>query len=709
MCRWCSLRSRATASAQPTCARSGRRRTGASVRGPTPGPATIAVSTIGFIFVRRRVDVPATGTLDLIIPLAEGTGTYEESVTVSPAGPSAPAGDLRELSSGALQDLRGVAADDPVRAVQALPGVATGDDFQAEFSVRGSAYRHVGLVIDGVATPLLFHSVRAVEDTGSIAMINSDVVSRASLRTGSHPATHGNWLGATLEFDVREGSRDRLAVRGAVSGTNASTVVEGPLTRGRRGSWLVSLRKSYVDWLVRKIDPSIDGTIGFIDTQAKVTYDLTRRQNLQLLVLAGNATYRNIAARTANEISKASSTSTLGSVQWRYAGDRALVSTRLSVVGNRYLNRGVFFQERARGVTEASIGRADVTVPVGAWTIEAGANAERQDNTTIYKTFQGTSAANIRVRAERSAETTRTVTAGWASAGGRIGTVGITTGVRTSHDTYSGQSHAAPWLLVERDLGRTRLTLSAGRSVQYSGLDHIASAPEPLSPERAWLVDAGVKGAASEHLRWSATLFRRQERDILRRIDENRVVGGTRVFESTFPNVASTLAGTSRGVDLVLERRAERGPTGWVSYSWAHTRFDDRVTGEAFDGDFDQRHTLNAHLQQRLSYRFRVSAKFRYGSNFPLVGYFTGTHEALVLSTDRNRVRLPTYARLDLNGSRTFTFARSRLTLFVEIMNVTKRDNYGPSDGGIRNNLAAEDFTEKLIPLLPSAGILIEF
>ena len=42
-------------------------------------------------------------------------------------------------------------------------------------------------------------------------------------------------------------------------------------------------------------------------------------------------------------------------------------------------------------------------------------------------------------------------------------------------------------------------------------------------------------------------------------------------------------------------------------------------------------------------------------------------------------------------------------------MNVTNRDNYGPADGGIRANLAAEGFSEKLIPVLPSAGILVEF
>jgi hypothetical protein len=66
--------------------------------------------------------------------------------------------------------------DDPMRAMQALPGVATGDDFQSQFSVRGSAFREVGIVIDGTATPLLLHTIRNTNDTGSIAMINTDML-----------------------------------------------------------------------------------------------------------------------------------------------------------------------------------------------------------------------------------------------------------------------------------------------------------------------------------------------------------------------------------------------------------------------------------------------------------------------------------------------------------------------------------------------------
>ena len=67
-------------------------------------------------------------------------------------------------------------------------------------------------------------------------------------------------------------------------------------------------------------------------------------------------------------------------------------------------------------------------------------------------------------------------------------------------------------------------------------------------------------------------------------------------------------------------RRSAIGLSGWIGYMWSHTRVRDRLTAEAFDGDFDQRHTLNVVATQRLSYRTSVGAKLRIGSNVPLTG-----------------------------------------------------------------------------------------
>ena len=124
--------------------------------------------------------------------LSEGTTAYSESVTVTPdvfRAPPDPVPSSSVLGSAELQNLRGVLADDPLRAVQVLPGVATGDDLRSEFTVRGSDFRHLTFTVDGFATPYLLHTVRGVEDrgpTGSVAMINSDVLDDVTLLNGSY-------------------------------------------------------------------------------------------------------------------------------------------------------------------------------------------------------------------------------------------------------------------------------------------------------------------------------------------------------------------------------------------------------------------------------------------------------------------------------------------------------------------------------------------
>jgi hypothetical protein len=184
------------------------------------GPRRLRVSVVGYSVAERLVTVVAGEAADVTISLAGGTG-YSEAVTVSAerfrtADPGAPAQQV--LGSADIQNLRGVLADDPLRAVQALPGVATGDDLRSEFTVRGSNFSHMHLTLDGFTTPYLLHAIRAVEDessSGSVAMINSDILQDVALVSGGYVQRSGNRTGASVEFNVRSGSRERPQVRAA--------------------------------------------------------------------------------------------------------------------------------------------------------------------------------------------------------------------------------------------------------------------------------------------------------------------------------------------------------------------------------------------------------------------------------------------------------------------------------------------------------------
>jgi outer membrane receptor protein involved in Fe transport len=184
------------------------------------GPQTLLVSVVEYGLVRREVMVSAAEIVDVTIPVNEGASTYVEEVSVGAsrfreAEPGVSSQSV--LGSREILALRGLVADDPFRAVQVLPGVSTGDDFRAEFAVRGLGPGNIGISIDGVDSPLLFHTVRGVQDTGSLALINSDILESAALLAGPHPQRLNSHLGSRLDFTTRDGSRERLTVRGLVS------------------------------------------------------------------------------------------------------------------------------------------------------------------------------------------------------------------------------------------------------------------------------------------------------------------------------------------------------------------------------------------------------------------------------------------------------------------------------------------------------------
>ena len=171
---------------------------------------------------------PAGDVLDITIPIAAGTGTYSETVNVSGGADERTAPSQQVLRSNELQQLRGVITNDPMRAIHVLPGVATGDDLRSEFSVRGLPVRNMNFTFEGIATPLLVHTVQGVQDTGSIAMVNGDVLNEIALAAGSYPQRYGNHTGAELNFLMREGSRDRVRGQFRPSITDTSLVLEGP-------------------------------------------------------------------------------------------------------------------------------------------------------------------------------------------------------------------------------------------------------------------------------------------------------------------------------------------------------------------------------------------------------------------------------------------------------------------------------------------------
>jgi hypothetical protein len=686
---------------------------------PVPaGMRRLFVSVVGYILVRRDVQVLSGTSLDITIPLSEGTGTYTENVTVAADRfrETEPAvASQQVLGSADIQNLRGVLADDPLRAVQVLPGVATGDDLRSEFSVRGSDFMHMNMTVEGFSTPYLLHTVRAVEDrsaSGSVAMINSDILEDVTLLNGGYAQRYGDRTGAELDFRLREGSRERSQARIAVSGTSASVVGEGPLGREKRGSWLLTGRQSYLQLIVERLYPEGDGfNFSFRDTQAKVVYDLTPAQRVEFTMLAGNSKLEEQDEDLdAQDFFTGRNASAIGIGSWRLTRPRGILTARAMAAMNRFSNATTELVKIDRGHDKQFAGRLDGNVAVSRHIqVDTGLQAEWTNETRFRQRFSGG-----RYRPVNDFNDDATRTGAYVDLRATAGRLTVIPGVRADRWTLTGETTASPWVQGELKLS-PRMTLRGGTGIyrQFPEFDHVIGTlgSRNARASRAEQYDLGLEHRIAPSFRWQITAFDREERGFFRRpLAENRLVNGRVVRGQITAPYQATLEGFARGVELLLQRRSTNGISGWLAYSYSRIRTTDTATGETYWHDLDQRHAVNLYLSYRVTDRTSISAKARVGSNVPAPGYYIQQGSEYFLTTERNTLRLPTYSRVDVRANRTFNWAHKRLTLFAEVINLFDRDNVRFNPPGVNSTTRrVSNIFETMIPIVPSAGILIEF
>lgn len=682
------------------------------------GPQRLYVSVVGYILVRRAVTVRPGGTVDMTIPLTEGTGTYTETVTVAAdrfraAEPGVASQQV--LGSADIQNLRGVLADDPLRAVQVLPGVATGDDLRSEFSVRGSDFTHMSMTVDGFSTPFLLHTVRAVEDrssSGSVAMINSDILEDVTLLNGGYAQRYGNRTGAELDFRLREGSRERRQARLALSGTSASAVAEGPIGADKRGAWLVTARQSYLQLLVERLYDDGEGfNFGFADTQAKIVFDVTPSQHAEFTVLAGRSTLEERREDLdAQDLFTGRNASALAIGTWRLTRPRAVLTARALSAYNRFSNDTVEFVSLDKGHDRELAGRVDASVTVTSrLQADAGVQGDWTDETRFRQRFTGGRYRTINDFHGRGIRS-----GAYAQVRATAGPVTLVPGARADRWSLTGETTASPWLQADVKLPHGR-TIRGGTGVyrQFPEFEQVLGAlgSRDARAQRADQYDLGFEQRVGPALRWQITVFDREESGFFRRpAAETRLVNSRVVRGVTTAGFEANLEGFARGVELLVQRRSTRGVSGWLAYSYGRIRYNDGQTGETYWSDLDQRHTVNLYLSYRISDRTNVSAKVRAGSNVPAPGYYSQEGSDYFISDARNTLRLPTYSRVDVRANRTFNWSRKRLTLFAEVINLFNRDNMRFNPPGVNSTTRrVSNLFESLIPIVPSAGILVEF
>jgi hypothetical protein len=681
--------------------------------GVSAGAQWLDVSLSGYGRARPRVVVRAGQVIDISVALVPGAAPYLETVDVRPGSPGdAAAPSARTLDASELDALRGVLADDPFRAVHALPGVSAADDFRSEFSIRGSDSRHLGMSMDGIAIPWPLHAVRGRNDTGSIAVINSDALDRLTVASGSYAQRSGTRTGGWIDFSLREGSRKTFDARAAASVTNASVLAEGPLAGGR-GAWLATVRRSYLNWLLHQIDPDTDAAaLGFLDHQSRVVFDLSQRHQLQLAVIGGRAGYdEHDDSPGANSLRDADSHTVVVTTGLKSTLALATILQRVGYVSQGFENTGEFSQPLGDGrIREWIYNITSASRLSPRLLLEGSFEVRQQDESRVLRSFvrqgEGVAAISENAFAGSSWLPSTHVQLTWTP----TPAVTFSPGARVTYSSLVRESTVSPWTQVMWRHRRVDVRFGAGAYPQFPEFDQVlgAAGTRTLGVERATHVDLAI-GTSLGGVRLQAAGYYRRERDMIRLENAEPMLVDGRIVTSAPGAYQNALDGSARGVELTGEGRLGQ-LSGWVSYGYGRANYTDRLTGEHFWGDYDQRHVINIVGRYRLSNTTAFAMTWRYGTNVPVGGYYVNREGTWFLTDRRNVSRFPTYSRVDLRADREFAFHGSRVTLYAEVVNLFDRTNLGPADPSIRaRTFEAVRVTETLLPRVPAVGVSIAF
>src|SRR5437016_5546877 len=638
-----------------------------------PGEISLYITTVGYGLVKKTVTVKETDSAEVVIALNQEAASLTEHVTVT-AEPyaitetNAPSEQTHNKTE--LQDLSKVIISDPIRAVQSLPGVTANDDLRAEFAVRGADYRRVGIFLDGVLIDNFLHVASGnADERVTLAVINTDTINEVSLLSGAFPAKYGDARAGVLLLETRDGNRIKPAFRfstGLQLGT--SGVADGPLAN-ERGSWLFAARSSLLDYLSRAIgkignNDTETGSVDFSDVEGKVIFDLSSRHRIGFGGYFSGLKFKESSLPNQldpNAIFKARSRNSLVNAFWDYtANSRLLVQTKIFGTRTNFKstngNNSILKDE---SVTQFG-GRSDLNFLVRpSHRIESGVYlrsiSARQISNFFVFPLPGTR-VNLETFDRRAAEESSYLQDTYTN---QLHGLSLTGGVRVDHSGLTSETKVSPRMALALRF-RTSWTVRAGFGKYYQFPDFEAVFGQlgnrSLHAEQATHYNLSVERTFGDRYRALVEMYDREDRDVIFNLFQPQLQSIPITFtQQPFRN---SLTGQARGLEITFQRRSANRLSGWVACSLARTHCKESATGLSFAGDFDQRHTLSAYGSYRFTGTFNVSGQWRYGSGFPIPGFFRSQGSDLFLASERNSLRLPAYSRVDLRANKAFLFEK---------------------------------------------------
>ena len=628
--------------------------------------------------------------------------------------------------------------------MQTLPGVVIGaNDFRNDLIVRGGSPLENLYIVDNVEVPNINTFANFASAGGTVSILDAQVIENVTFLTGAFPASYGNRTSSVLQTSLREGNRERLGGKATLGFAGAGVVLEGPIGE-RRGSWIVSARRSFLD--VVTDDIGVGGVPVQYTLNAKGVIDLNARHRVWMLNVTGvdnirlgltddtdpddelaNFDIRYQGWRSATGVNWQQTFGRRGVGLFGVTHSQARVQQRISdLLRNGVPPAGAPVEQQLAGgetVFREDSGESETTVKydVTAYVpfankLQAGFSVKRTavdyDAASPFGTDSPYFAVGDRNPFAVQENDHSTQLAGYVQASRRLGArVGLTLGGRVDRYGFLSTTRLSPRAGLSYAVNDAlSLRASAGRYYQQPFLLFLTTFAEnrELQPFRADHLVFGVDVTRGDAMRMTAEYYEKRYDNYPVSSDIPSLslanIGDTfAVQEILFPLVSAG-RGIARGVEVSLERRARGDDPVYAQMNVAISRARHAGSdGVRRPGLFDYPIVINALGGYRLS-RWDLSLRAAYLSGRP----FTPFDEVLSNEQRRgvyelsavNAERAPDYLRIDIRVDRRFTINDRAVVLFLGVQNLTNRNNVSGYSWDRRNNVVRTQEQQGVFPIL---------
>jgi hypothetical protein len=567
---------------------------------------------------------------------------------------------------------------DIVKSVLLIPGVKSVGEGSAGFNVRGGTADQNLILLYGAPVYNSSHFF------GFFSAVNPDMIKDATLYKGGIPGRYGGRISSVLDIGTNEG-KNEFAGSAGISPITTQIMVAGPLIRDTL-NYIITGRTTYSNWIFGLFNNKTlrESSASFYDINGKITYDLNKSNKIDFASYFSHDAFRfgsdtvfkydnNIMALRWRHIfnSRFFSTFSLNNSFYEYNISSQKHKTESFVLSHNINSTGFkadFNLFKGRNEFNFGLDLNRIIVLPGSYEPASDSSLVKQNYFEKERAIDGALYAEDKFILTKFLSVNAGIRlSSYFSVGpGKVMVYrpGFSKSGSTITDTLDFKTgevvkkYAGPELRLSLNLrisDKNSFKINYNRTRQYL---HLLSNSTSISPTDTWkLSDYNLKPQIGDQIAMgfyqmlfngtietSAEIYYKGIRNMA-----DFKGGANLVMNEFIEQDIVNVKGKSYGLELLFKKSE-----GKLRFIRSLSTLKEEIINEGkwFPANFDKPNDLTFTFNYLLSRRFSFSANYTWSTGRPItfpVATYIMYNDLLVHYSERNKYRIPDYARLDLS------------------------------------------------------------